>query len=182
MKALLTFVLILLTWNMAFSQNIEEYVCFPCGAECDEVIHKSEGICSVCGMELISKERVVFKIVTPEEMAKMISSNEDIIILDVRTESEYNGEAGDHPEKKAGHIKNAINIPHMELQDRIGEIEQFKKRKIVVYCSRSHRSPYSSQILTDNGFTNVSNMAEGLASWIEKGIVNTETGESLIVK
>ena len=172
----------LITFNMANSQDVEEYVCFPCGAECDEVIHKSAGTCSVCGMELIPKERVVFNSVSPEELAKMISANEDIIILDVRTVSEYNGEAGDHPEKKAGHIKNALNIPHMELQDRIGEIEQYKDRKIVVYCSYSHRSPYSSQILTDNGFTNVFNMAEGLALWIERGIVNTETGESLIVR
>ncbi len=171
-------IIALLFFNITFSysQDIQEYVCFPCGTECDEVIHKSKGTCSVCGMELIPKERVVFNSISPEDLARMISINEDIILLDVRTVSEYNGEAGDNPEKKAGHIKNAINIPHRELKERIDEIKQYKERKIVVYCSHSHRSPYSCQILTDHGFTNVSNMTKGLAYWIEKGIVNIETG------
>ena len=43
-----------------------------------------------------------------EEAKKMMETSEDIIILDVRTEDEYN----------SGHIEGAILIPDNEISDR----------------------------------------------------------------
>jgi rhodanese-related sulfurtransferase len=168
--------------RIAAAQDIVEYVCFPCGAECDLVIHDNEGVCSECKMPLIEKERVNFKTLLPEEVSEIISNQDDYILLDVRTPAEYDGIAGDSPEKKAGHIIGAINIPHSELSERAQEIEQYKDKRLIVYCSHSHRSPYASQILTDLGFTEIYNMAEGLSYWVEKDIRNSVTGESLLVK
>ena len=162
------------------SQN-KEYVCFPCGAECDKAIHNTPGTCSHCNMELIEKSRVIFENLTPEEVAEVISTNNDIILLDVRTPKEHVGK-GDTPRFSYGHLKGAINISHTELTERIGEIEKYKDREIIVYCSHSHRSPYACQQLTDLGFTNIKNMSEGLSVFVEKDLKNTVTGESLIIK
>jgi rhodanese-related sulfurtransferase/DNA-directed RNA polymerase subunit RPC12/RpoP len=179
--SLSVFVLIIITGYKAISQQTE-YVCHPCGADCDLVIYDKEGICSICNMPIIEKERVVFNTMTPEEVAEAVSTGEDYTLLDVRTVAEYEGNAGVAPEKQAGHIIDALNIPHTQLKDRISEIEQYKDRKIIVYCSHSHRSPYSCQILTDLGFNNIYNMTEGLSSWVEKNLKNTKTGESLLIK
>ena len=133
-------------------------------------------------MPIIEKSRVKFENLTPEEVAYIISNKNDVIILDVRTEKEYIAKAGGSPEKKAGHIRNTINIPHTELEKRISELAEYKNREIIVYCSHSHRSPYSAQILTDKGFTNVNNMDKGLSYWVEKGLKDTNTGETLLEK
>jgi rhodanese-related sulfurtransferase len=159
----------------------KEYVCFPCGSECDEIIQDSPGSCSVCNMELIEKSRVKFENLTPEKVAEIISSDNEIILLDVRTPEEFEGK-GDKPRFSYGHLVNAINIPNTELIDRISEIEIYKDREIIVYCSHSHRSPYACQQLTDLGFTNIKNMSEGLSSFVLKDLKNPITGESLLIK
>ncbi len=166
--------------NNLFSQDID-YVCFPCGSQCDEVIHKSQGNCKDCGMELIEKSRVKFENLTPEKVAEILSSDNNVILLDVRTPEEFESK-GDTPRFSYGHFKNAINIPNTELLERINEIEKYRDSEIIVYCSRSHRSPYSCQQLTDLGFKNIKNMSEGLSVFVSKNLKNVNTGESLLVK
>lgn len=158
-----------------------EYVCQPCGSDCDNVVYDHPGTCPVCNMPLIEKDRVKFNTLQLEEVADIISNNEDYIILDVRTKEEYEGTSEIEP-IGAGHLLNAINISSTELEKRVGELEQYKDKKIIVYCSHSHRSPSCCQILTDAGFKNIYNMAEGLTSWVEKDLKNTNTGESLLTK
>ncbi len=67
-------------------------------------------------------------------------------IIDVRGEEEY----------KAGHIKNAHNIPLDRLTARLDEIP----RDIPVYlhCRTSHRSYYALSYLKGYGFTNIWNI------------------------
>lgn len=171
----------LISAGSLFSQEKTEYVCTPCGRDCDNEIHYSEGTCPVCNMPYIEKSRVKMHTLQPEEVAMIISNNEDYIILDVRTKEEYEGTSEIEP-VGAGHLLNAINISSREIENRLGELEQYKDKKIIVYCSHSHRSPMCSQILTDAGFENIYNMAEGLTTFVEKGLVNTNTGESLLTK
>lgn len=77
-----------------------------------------------------------------KENKDMIESKEvkkDYIILDVRTNSEYN----------SGHIEGAINIPY----DTIDENTNLDKSKtIYVYCKSGARSNKAYQTLKDLGF------------------------------
>jgi rhodanese-related sulfurtransferase len=86
-----------------------------------------------------------------------------VVFLDVRTPAEFNGTAED----KFGAIKNAINIPVQELESRINELEKYKDKEIIVYCSHSHRSPRASYMLTQRGFKKVTNMLGGMSVWKE---------------
>ena len=138
------------------------YTCLPCGSSCDSAVFDKPGTCSHCNMKLVDKSTIVHKNIEP---GKMCSLNErNVVFLDVRTPAEFNGSAKD----KFGAIKNAINIPVQELETRINELEKYKDKEIVVYCSHSHRSPRASYMLTQNGFKKVTNMVGGMSVWKER--------------
>ena len=81
----------------------------------------------------------------------------DLVILDVRTLSEY----------EESHINNSILIPHDELEKRIDELIDYKDVEIIVYCRSGTRSNIAVNILISNNFTKVYNMLGGINSWIE---------------
>ena len=86
--------------------------------------------------------------------AKLLTdSDPDLVLLDVRTQKEY----------EEDHLQMAINIPVQELSDRLDELE-FDKR-IIVYCHSGVRSAQASQILVDNGHTDIYNMEGGILAW-----------------
>ena len=136
-----------------------QYVCTPCGADCDAAIHNEPGTCSQCNMVLVDKSTIMHKNIQPDKMCSLNEKN--VVFLDVRTPAEFNGTA----EAKFGAIKNAINIPIQELGTRMNELEKYKDKQIIVYCSHSHRSPRASYMLTQKGFKNVTNMLGGMSVW-----------------
>jgi rhodanese-related sulfurtransferase len=87
-----------------------------------------------------------------ENLRKLIK--EDILLLDIRTKEEY--------EEK--NIPNSINIQLNDLLYNIDEIEEYKNKKIVVYCRSGHRSITACNLLSMEGFSNLYNL--------EKGIIN----------
>ena len=95
--------------------------------------------------------------VTVQEAKAMIDSDPSLVILDVRTQGEYD----------SGHIRNARLVPVGELQGRLAELN--KTASILVYCRTGVRSSNASQILTDNGFLHVYNMIGGTTSWVSTG-------------
>jgi rhodanese-related sulfurtransferase len=139
-----------------------EYACLPCGSSCDTATYNQPGTCNHCNMQLVDKKTIVHKNIQPEIMCSLDETK--VLFLDVRTPAEYNGTA----EAKFGAIKNAINIPVQELQARISELEKYKDKEIVVYCSHSHRSPRASYLLTQAGFKKVTNMNGGMSVWKER--------------
>ncbi len=144
------------------TKNEVVYACLPCGAGCDTMVYQKPGNCSHCSMELVDKSTIIHKSIQPEDMCTLDTGN--VIFLDVRTPEEFNGLA----KEKFGAIRNAININVEELQARISELEKYKEKEIVVYCSHSHRSPRASYMLTQAGFTNVTNMNGGMSVWKER--------------
>ena len=73
--------------------------------------------------------------------------DENTAVIDVRSEQEY----------KAGHLKNSINIPHVQIKDKIGEYVQDKNQKIIVFCRSGRRSGIAKNVLSEMGYTNVIN-------------------------
>jgi rhodanese-related sulfurtransferase len=61
---------------------------------------------------------------------------------------EFNGKA--NPD--FGTLKNAINVPVQELENRLSDIASLKEKEIIVYCSHSHRSHHAAYLLGINGF------------------------------
>jgi len=80
------------------------------------------------------------------EAKQMIETNPNLVILDVRTQEEYD----------EGHLENAVLIPVSELESRLDELDV--EDEILVYCRSGVRSATASQTLVDNGFSSVYNM------------------------
>jgi len=95
--------------------------------------------------------------VTVDEAQQLIGENSNLIILDVRTQSEFD----------SGHIVNAILIPVGELADRLEELDETKT--MLVYSQSGVRSADASEVLIDSGFRQVSNLEGGIVAWQEAG-------------
>ena len=101
--------------------------------------------------------------ISVEKAHELIEGNpEEIILLDVRTEGEYN----------ADYIPGAINIPLSDLENRIDELDSSKA--IIVYCKSGGRSRTASETLAQRGFI-VYNMEGGINAWKEKFATSTST-------
>lgn len=89
--------------------------------------------------------------ISVEEAYNMVESNNEIIILDVRTKEEYN----------EGHLKNAINIP----VDIINTFEESNKDKeIIIYCRSGVRAGTAMNELHKMGYTNLYTFG-GIQDW-----------------
>ena len=98
----------------------------------------------------------------------------DLVILDVRTQSEFYD----------GHLYGAILIPHTELEERIGELTRYVNHEIIVYCRSGARSALACSILDSHNFNKVYNMLGGISAWIAAGypvtpIVSVSTDEPI---
>jgi rhodanese-related sulfurtransferase len=97
--------------------------------------------------------------VAPTGICDYIKKHPGAVLLDVRTKREFEGKAT----PDFGTLKNAINIPVQELESKLSTISHLKNKEVLVYCSHSQRSPRASYLLTQNGFTNVTNMDGGMS-------------------
>lgn len=89
------------------------------------------------------------------EKAKEYMDNEDnYIILDVRTQEEYD----------AGYIPGAILIPDYEIAERAEQELSQKDQLILVYCRSGNRSKKASVKLVELGYTNIIEFG-GINDW-----------------
>ncbi len=83
--------------------------------------------------------------ITCAKMKNMLDTEKDIVLIDVRTEAEYN-------EK---HLSKAINIPNEKIKDIKNHEEITKDTIIIVYCRSGARSKNSANELINMGYKNV---------------------------
>ncbi len=95
--------------------------------------------------------------VEADELAMDIPFDENLVIIDVRKETEF----------ADGHIKQAINIPLLELNDP-GSMANFDDHQnIYVHCAGGYRSVISSSLIKKEGFHNIRNVDGGWNKIIE---------------
>ena len=87
--------------------------------------------------------------------AVQLMNSEDVVVLDVREPSETAG----------GKIAKAIQIPISGLGKRIGEIEKYKDKTLLVYCKTGARSGIACKELSKNGFEKVHSLSGGMLAW-----------------
>jgi rhodanese-related sulfurtransferase len=97
--------------------------------------------------------------VTTLEATQLIN-RQDALVLDVREQAEY----------AQSHILNARGLPLSQLEARIGDIEKFKDRPLVVYCATDNRSSAAVATLKKRGFTNAVVLRGGFAAWQQAGL------------
>ena len=92
--------------------------------------------------------------ITAEEAKKIMDTESEYVILDVRTEEEF----------AQGHIPGAILIPDYEIREEAESSLPDKDALILVYCRSGRRSKNAAQILAELGYTN-SREFGGILDW-----------------
>ena len=98
------------------------------------------------------------KVVNIDQAKKMIETQPNLIVIDVRT-----------PEEAAeGKIANAlvIDVRNSNFEKEVSKLD--KSKDYLVYCRSGARSSKATSIMKNLGFTSVANMEVGYLSWKQK--------------
>lgn len=91
--------------------------------------------------------------ITAPTLAEKLSSAQQPLILDVRTEKEW----------KQKRIGNSLNIPLNQLINHMDELP--RNREIVVHCGSGYRSSIAASIMEKYGFKNMMDLVGGFTAW-----------------
>ena len=109
---------------------------------------------TACGQDKENNQGAVYVNITAEEAKQIMDSEEGYIILDVRTQEEYD----------QGHIPGAILISHEEIAEKAEDVLTDKNQLILVYCRSGRRSKIAAEALVELGYTNIKEFG-GIIDW-----------------
>ena len=89
---------------------------------------------------------------------KAMKEQEDVVVLDVRSNYEHS----------VGHFKNAVKLDienFREFPDKLSELEKYKDKKILTYCTGGIKCEKASAYLLEKGFQNVYQLHGGIIKY-----------------
>jgi len=92
--------------------------------------------------------------ISMQEAADIMATEEEYIIIDVRTEEEF----------ASGHIPGAICIPNETISEDAEKILTDKDTMLLVYCRSGNRSKQASEKLAMLGYTDIREFG-GIIDW-----------------
>lgn len=92
--------------------------------------------------------------ITPDDALELIADNEEAVLLDVRTETEF----------RESHIDGAILVPLAVLAETIEDVAADRQTAIIVYCRSGNRSKDAVDVLIKMGYENVHDLG-GILDW-----------------
>ncbi|WP_183909198.1 rhodanese-like domain-containing protein [Simiduia aestuariiviva] len=87
------------------------------------------------------------------QMTTLINKG-DAVLIDIRDAAEF----------KAGHIVDAINIPHAKLEKQLAELEKFQGKTLVLVDKLGQHTGHAGRMLRAKGY-DVSRLGGGMAEW-----------------
>ena len=96
--------------------------------------------------------------VEPTDAVALI--NNDGVVIDLRSNEAF----------ARGHIVNAKNVPHDELEAQQGKLEQFKNKPIVAVCDAGMTSTRAVATLRNSGFESAYTLKGGMSAWTAAGM------------
>ena len=109
---------------------------------------------TACGQDKENDQGAVYVNITAEEAKEIMDTEEGYVILDVRTQEEYD----------QGHIPGAIVISHEEITEKAEDVLTDKEQLILVYCRSGRRSKIAAEALVELGYTNIKEFG-GIIDW-----------------
>ena len=110
-----------------------------------------------------NQQAATYECITQEEAHALMEDGTDCIILDVRTQEEFD-------EK---HILNAICIPNETIGTEPPAELPDKEQLILVYCRSGNRSKQASEKLAAMGYTNIKEFG-GINTWTGATVSHSE--------
>ena len=109
---------------------------------------------TACGQDIENVQEAVYVNITAAEAKEIMDSQEGYIILDTRTQEEYD----------EGHIPGAILIPYDEVLEQAEGVLTDKGQLILVYCRSGRRSKLAAEDLVKLGYTDIKEFG-GIIDW-----------------
>ena len=109
---------------------------------------------TACGQDKENSREAVYMNITAEQAKEIMDSEEGYIILDVRTQDEFD----------ETHIPGAILIPYDEILEKAESVLTDKDQLILVYCRSGRRSKIAAEALAELGYTNIKEFG-GIIDW-----------------
>lgn len=109
---------------------------------------------TACGQKNETKQEATYMNITAQEAKNLMDTEEGYIILDVRTQEEFD----------EGHIPGAIQISHEEVEEKAEGVLTDKDQLILVYCRSGRRSKLAAEALVALGYTNIREFG-GIIDW-----------------
>ena len=103
--------------------------------------------------------------IRPSQLRSMRSSARVPLVLDVRTPYEYD----------AGHITGAVNIPHVQLEDRLSEVRSGVHHGVVLYCMGGPRARVGENLLQEQQIGPLYHLEGGYLAWKKAGYAIEKT-------
>ena len=126
--------------------------CPACGTREIRELIDYDAFCGVAASSGAAIEEPVHQI-TPRELAARLAQGDDILLLDVREQEEWD----------RARIEGARLIPLGTLEVAASTLDP--SREIVVHCHHGIRSAAAVRFLRTRGFTRITNLAGGIARW-----------------
>lgn len=101
-----------------------------------------------------SQDIILYEQITATDAKKIMDNQDDYIILDVRTKSEY----------EASHIENAMLLPLDDIDEKATDVLPDKDQLLLVYCRSGVRSKEAALQLANLGYTNIKEFG-GIIDW-----------------
>jgi len=92
--------------------------------------------------------------VSPQELVNLVN-RQGAVVLDVRDSKEF----------AAGHIVDAVNVPHGALEGRLAELEKYKTKPVTIVCTMGQHAGTAGTMLRKSGFAEVSRLSGGMTEW-----------------
>jgi rhodanese-related sulfurtransferase len=127
-------------------------------------------------------EEPIYQNISVQDAKRMIKNSPNVLILDVRNQSEYNlGHLYDAKFVPVYEVENSsipLNLPPPPTENSLlmdvyiraqsaFRLSNHINDTILVYCSAGGRSAQACQILIEHGFTKVYNMLGGINAWMQ---------------
>lgn len=109
---------------------------------------------TACGQNKENAQGAGYVNITAEQAKEIMDTQEGYIILDTRTQKEYD----------ESHIPGAILIPYDEVTERAEGVLTDKDQLILVYCRSGRRSKIAAEALVKLGYTNIKEFG-GIINW-----------------
>ena len=108
----------------------------------------------IVGLLVMHETRKGIPTLSPAQLTALVN-REDAVVLDLRDAAEY----------RAGHIVESIHMPFARLSERVGELERYRERPVVVVCKMGHQSGAVARNLQQKGFAKVYRLGGGIMEW-----------------
>ena len=113
------------------------------------------GLLTGCSQNTVTNtEKASVITITSEEAKNMMDQEDSLIIVDVRTQEEYD----------AGYIEGAVLIPDFDIEAKAESLLPDKDATILVYCRSGRRSALAAQKLVELGYQNIYDFG-GIIDW-----------------